>query len=240
MKTVHEVSKCSGVSIRALHHYDSIGLLKPTAVTESGYRLYGDEALGRLKAILMYRELGFALKDIAAILDSPDFELREALAQHIELLKLQRAHIDGLITEAEKLMKGESADFTAFDKSDMDKYADEVKARWGNTAAYRECEEKQSTLRAAEKKNAADVLMAELARLGAMKEQGAASPEVQAAVRALQTCITDNFYTCTRELLASLGEMYASDERFRESIDSVGGAGSAEFLRDAIRVYCKK
>ena len=71
MKTIAEVSRLTGLSVRTLHYYDSIGLLSPTAVTEAGYRLYGDEAFGRLRDILFFRELGFPLKEIGRILDSP-------------------------------------------------------------------------------------------------------------------------------------------------------------------------
>ena len=74
MKTVKEVSRITGVSVRTLHHYDAIGLLKPTAVTEAGYRLYGDAALKRMQSILFFRELQFPLKDIKRILDGPGFD----------------------------------------------------------------------------------------------------------------------------------------------------------------------
>ena len=87
MKTVKEVSRLSGVSVRTLHHYDAIGLLKPTRVTEAGYRLYDDTALARLQAILLFRELQFPLKEIKAILDSPNFDQQEALAQQIRILR---------------------------------------------------------------------------------------------------------------------------------------------------------
>ena len=93
MRTVNEVSKLTGVSVRTLHHYDAIGLLKPTEVTEAGYRLYDDTALSRLQNILLFRELQFPLKEIKAILDSSNFDPLEALAQQIELLELQYKHI---------------------------------------------------------------------------------------------------------------------------------------------------
>ena len=86
MKTVNEVSKITGVSVRTLHHYDAIGLLRPTAVTEAGYRLYDDKALGRLQTILLFRQLQFPLKEIKKILDSPHFDPHDALAQQIDLL----------------------------------------------------------------------------------------------------------------------------------------------------------
>ena len=79
MRTVKEVSQITGVSVRTLHHYDAIGLLKPTAVTEAGYRLYDDEALERLQQILLFREVGFPLKEIKRILDSSNFDRSQAL-----------------------------------------------------------------------------------------------------------------------------------------------------------------
>ena len=88
MRTVKEVSRLTGVSVRTLHYYDAIGLLKPAEVTEAGYRLYDDTALGRLQNILLFRELQFPLKEIKAILDSRDFDPSEALAQQIKLLCL--------------------------------------------------------------------------------------------------------------------------------------------------------
>ena len=90
MKTVREVSRITGVSVRTLHHYDAIGLLKPTAVTEAGYRLYDDAALKRMQSILFFRELQFPLKDIKRILDAPDFDPMTALAQQVHLLEMQR------------------------------------------------------------------------------------------------------------------------------------------------------
>ena len=97
MMTVHEVSELTGVSVRALHHYDQIGLLRPTRVSEAGYRLYGGEALERLQVILLFRELEFPLKEIKRILDSPDFERGRALEQQIALLEMKKEHLENLI-----------------------------------------------------------------------------------------------------------------------------------------------
>ena len=103
MRTVKEVSKITGVSVRTLHHYDAIGLLKPTEVTKAGYRMYDDTALSRLQSILLFRELQFPLKEIKMILDSPGFDLSEAIAQQIGLLELQYKHIGELITFAREI-----------------------------------------------------------------------------------------------------------------------------------------
>lgn len=135
MRTVNEVSKLAGVSVRTLHHYDAIGLLKPTKVTDAGYRLYDDTALERLQSILLFRELQFPLKEIKVILDSSAFDAGEALAQQIKLLELQYKHIGELISCAREIQtKGvKQMDFQVFDKNEMEQYKEEVKAKWGET-----------------------------------------------------------------------------------------------------------
>ena len=128
MKTVKEVSRITGVSVRTLHHYDAIGLLRPTQVTESGYRLYDDAALQRLQTILFFRELEFPLQEIKDILDTPNFDPREALADQIHLLELRKQHLENLIALARKIHKTGVIDlnFKPFDKHEMDAYAAEA------------------------------------------------------------------------------------------------------------------
>ena len=101
--TVQEVSRLAGVSVRTLHYYDQIGLLRPTTVTEAGYRLYDDTALERLQQILLFRELEFPLKDIKTILDQPDFDRNKALSQQIELLTLKKERLELLIRFAREI-----------------------------------------------------------------------------------------------------------------------------------------
>ena len=146
MKTVAEVSKLTGVSVRTLHHYDAIGLLKPTAVTEAGYRLYDTAALQRLQSILLFRELQFPLKEIGVILDNPDFDPAEALRQQIHLLELQKNRLETLIQFAREIeQKGYNyMNFQAFDKTEQNQYTEEVKARWGKTEAYAEYKQRGS------------------------------------------------------------------------------------------------
>ena len=238
MKTVHEVSELTGVSVRALHHYDAVGLLKPTAVTEAGYRLYDDAAIARLQSILLFRELEFPLKSIKAILDSPEFDAKAAMLEQIKLLELRREQIDRLILLArETIETGEiNMDFSAFDKSEFERYAAEAKQKWGGTAQYAEYDKKPQ----GEKLAAADALMAKFAEIGALRALSPDSVEAQSAVRELQSFITEHFYTCTDEVLAGLGLMYTADERFKSNIDSAGGSGTAEFLGKAIEIYCNK
>ena len=140
MKTVNEVSRLTGVSVRTLHHYDAIGLLKPAAVTEAGYRLYDDAALLRLQQILLFRELEFPLQEIKGILESPNFDRNRALEQQITLLTLKKEHMENLIDLARgiQLIGVNKMDFTAFDTSKIDAYAAEAKASYGQTAEYQE------------------------------------------------------------------------------------------------------
>lgn len=237
MKTVKEVSRITGVSVRTLHHYDAIGLLRPTQVTESGYRLYDDTALQRLQTILFFRELEFPLQEIKDILDTPNFDPREALADQIHLLELQKQHLENLIAHARKIHKTGVIDlnFKAFDKHEMDAYAAEAKAKWGKTEAYQEYEKKSSGKDA----QYGDALMAIFAEIGAVRHLDPASEEVQALVSKIQNHITAHFYNCTKPILAGLGQMYVSDQRFRENIDRAGGEGCAEFAAKAIEIYCK-
>ena len=100
MRTVHEVSRLTGVSIRTLQYYDRIGLLPPAEYTDAGYRLYDDAALETLQQILLFRELEFPLKDIGRIIHNPSFDRQKALDQQIELLELKKEHLDSLITLA--------------------------------------------------------------------------------------------------------------------------------------------
>ena len=138
MKTVKEVSALTGISIRTLHHYDAIGLLKASAVTAAGYRLYDESALQRLHNILLLRQLQFSLKQIKQILDAPGYDPLLALKQQIHLLELQRSHLDDLISHARQIQKTgvSTLDFSAFDTTEMDRYAAQAKAKCGNTSAY--------------------------------------------------------------------------------------------------------
>ncbi len=242
MRTVREVSKITGVSVRTLHHYDAIGLLKPTKVTEAGYRMYDDTALCRLQNILLFRELQFPLKEIKAILDSPDFDPSEAIAQQIGLLELQYKHIGELIAFAREIQnKGvKTMDFDIFSKDEIEKYKAEVKAKWGDTKAYQEYSQKDIARDEDSYNKIAKEFMAVFSELGELKHLAPDSREVQKKISDLQKFITDNYYVCTDEILNGLGQMYVEDERFRRNIDRAGGDGTAEFVSKAIAVHCSR
>ena len=120
-------------------------------------------------------------------------------------------------------------------------YKTEVCERWGDTSAYREHEQKTKNYTKEKWAEANDGLMAIFAEFAVCKQSGAEadSNEAQALVAKLQAHITENYYTCTNEILAGLGKMYACDERFKKNIDKYG-EGTAEFAADAIEIYCQK
>ena len=242
MKTVHEVSKLAGVSIRTLQYYDKIGLLHPAKYTESGYRLYDDTALEKLQQILLFRELEFSLKDIKAIMDNPNFDRRKALEQQIALLTLKKEHLKNLIDLARDIkdIGVNKMDFTAFDTSKIDEYAAQAKSLWGNTPEYREFEEKSKKRTAQEEQTISTQMMGIFSEFGTMLKLDPSAEKVQSQVKKLQDFITENFYNCSDEILYSLGSMYVSGGDFTENIDMTGGKGTAEFVFKAIKIYCNK
>ena len=241
MKTVQQVSKLTGISVRTLHHYDQIGLLKPTKVTESGYRLYDETALKRLQAILFFRELEFPLKQIGESLDRPGFDFSSALADQIRLLELRAEQLQKLISHARQIQETGviPMDFSAFDRSKQATYAAEAKKRWGSTDAYKEFEEKTAGQTQAQQNAAGDGLMAIFARMGTIRTADPAASEAQALVKELQDYITAHYYTCTKQILRGLGMMYIAGDEMTENIDKAGGEGTANFAHEAIEFYCR-
>ncbi len=240
MRTVKEVSELTGVSVRTLHYYDEIGLLKPTEVTDTGYRLYDDTALERLQHIMLFRELEFPLKEIKRIVNCSDFDRNKALEQQIQLLTLKKEHIENLITFARGIhgIGVRNMDFSVFDSRKMDEYAAQAKATWGKTEVYREFEQKTENLSDKEKNKLGDELMKLFAEFGQMLDKQPQDCRVQAQVKKLQEYITEHFYTCTKEMLGYLGRMYSGGGSMTENIDSVGGIGTANFVYEAIQIYC--
>ncbi len=240
-----EFARLTGVSIRTLHYYDEIGLLKPSAVDgQNGYREYDAQCLARMQEILFYRELDFPLKEIGAILSAPDYDKQAALQAQKRLLTLKKERLERLITALDDAMKGEELSMNVFDNSEYEaqrmQYAKEAKEKWGSTSAYKESEEKTKGYTKEMWSEANDGMNALMAQFAKCRADGNASEgnAAQALVKKWQDYITEHFYTCTKEILAGLGEMYIADERFRASIDR-HGEGTAVFMHDAIKAYCR-
>ena len=237
-----EFADFTGVSVRTLHYYDEIGLLKPAYVEgRTGYRYYDRACLERMQEILFYKELDFPLKNICELLSSPGYDKQEALEQQKRLLVLKKERLERLIDALDKAGKGEYV-MAAFDNKEYEetreKYEKEVKERWGETATYKEHQEKTKGYSADKWQEAnagLDAIMEEFARC---KDTGATvdSDEALALVQKLQNHITEQYYTCTNDILAGLGQMYVADERFRKNIDK-HGEGTAEYVSEAIKNY---
>ncbi len=239
MMTVHEVSALTGVSIRALHLYDRMGLLPAASKTEAGYRLYDDNSLERLQQILLFRELGFPLKEIREIVDSPVFDRNKALEQQEKLLELKKEHIENLIDLARgiRAIGVKYMTFDAFDTRKIDEYARQAKASWGTTPEWKEYQKKSAGRTVEDESKIAVKIMEVFGEIGKIRDTSPESPEAQRLVRKLQDSITENYYTCSNEILSSLGKMYAGGGSFTENIDKAGGPGTAEFTNRAIEAY---
>ena len=242
MMTVHEVSELTGVSIRALHIYDRMGLLPASQKTESGYRLYDDAALERLQQVLLFRELDFPLKDIRKIIDSPVFDRNKALEQQIELLKMKKEHIENLIDLARGIqLRGvKHMNFEAFDTKKLDEYARQAKESWGSTPEWKEYEQKSAGRTAEDNRNLAARMMAIFTEMGQIRDQDPAGEKAQQLVKKLQDFITENTYTCSDQILSDLGKAYAGGGSMNDNIDKAGGEGTGEFAHRAIEAYVQR
>lgn len=241
--TVHEAAKLAGVTVKTLHHYDRIGLLCPAVDEENGYRRYGARELERLQQILFFRELDFPLREIKAMLDHPGFDGKAALLAQRDMLTARKTHMEGLIALIDDILKGEiQMDFKAFDTKEIEdqknKYKTEVEQRWGHTDAYKESAQKTASYGKNEWDNVLGGMEDLMARFAELRTGDPASAEAQALAAQWQQYITDHFYTCTKEILAGLAQMYICDERFKANIDR-HGEGTAAFMAKVLGEYCK-
>lgn len=241
---IKEVAELTGVTVRTLHYYDEIGLLKPSEITEAGYRLYDENALAVLQQILFFKELDFELNEIRDIMTNTAFDKTEALKKQKELLNKKRERIDKLVTLIDNTIKGESSmSFKEFDMTEIEntkkKYAKEVKERWGNTDAYTESQKKTKNYSKEQWQEIDEESREILKAFAANMDKAPHSEEVQALVKEWQDFITARYYNCTKEILQGLGLMYVQDERFKKNIDR-NGDGTAEFISKAIEIYCAK
>ncbi|MGV8980904.1 MerR family transcriptional regulator [Clostridium sp.] len=246
---IKEVADMVGVSVRTLHHYDQIGILKPESVTSSGYRLYNDGDLERLQQVLFFKELDFTLEEIKEILDNPNFNRKQALKTHRELLVEKKKRLDKIIKSVDKTIDfieggidmNKKEMFEGFDMTEIEahkkKYAEETKQKYGDSDAYKESMKKTSKYTKEDwaRINGANGQI--YGRIIANMDKGIENQEVQKSVAELRQQITDNFYNCTMEIFRGLGELYVCDERFTANIDK-HKVGLAKFLSEAMIYYC--
>ena len=237
---IREFAEFTGVSVRTLHYYDEIGLLVPAHVDEqTGYRYYDKNSLLRMQEILFYRELDFPLKSIGEILSAPNYNKNKALKEQKHLLALKKERLERLISAIDGAMKGEIV-MSAFDNSTFEAYKAEAREKWGQTDAYKEYTQKTKDRSANKWQALSGEMNAIFGEFAACRQAGESSdsPAAIALAKKLQQHITDNYYTCTKEILMGLGQMYVMDERFTANIDT-HGEGTAAFASAAIAAYCK-
>ncbi len=246
---VREVADLAGVTVRTLHHYDQIGLLKPESVNEAGYRLYSDEDLARLQQILFFKELGFGLRQTKAIIDSPGYDRVQALKAHREILLKQRDRLNRLVATLEKTVESiergtemsKKEMFGAFDMSEIEKhqrkYAKEVEEKYGASAADQESKRRAAAYGPDDWARIMGRGNEIFGRVADLMDRSPSDPEVQQAVADWRQHLTESFYTCTPEILRGLGDLYVSDSRFTANIDKIK-PGLAQFFSEAIVIYC--
>ena len=245
---VKEVSDITGLSVRMLHHYDKINLLKPDHVTEAGYRQYSDDDLSRLQQIFFLRELDFSLVAIKKMLNHSEDFYSELMVQQKQLLELKVERIlriiDNIDSTQKRLNKGESmtskAMFDGFDNQEIqvqkEKYVKEVEEKWGHTQAYSQSKKRTAKYGPEDYKRIQEVTNATYANIVNKMDRDVSDKEIQALVGDLRQGITDNFYECSLEIFEGLGKMYVEDPRFKKNLDQYG-EGFAEYLSKAIAYY---
>ncbi len=242
--TVHSLAQLAGISVRTLHYYDEIGLLKPSVIKKNGYRYYEDAELIRLQQILFFRELEFPLEDIKRMLNRPQFSVVEALKDQKKLIRLKQARLEKLINSINKTIKTMSNNhkindeelYDVFKDAEVKQYQDEVKERWGNSDAYRQSMAKVGTMTKKEmEKLKADGKKHTQAIADAM-DKGIEHSDVQKLIKQSHEGV-NFFYDCSYEMFRNLGKMYVEDPRFTAYYEKFR-PGLAVFMRDAIAYYC--
>ncbi|QNG60276.1 MerR family transcriptional regulator [Bacillus sp. PAMC26568] len=234
---IKEVADLVGISVRTLHHYDEIGLLTPDEVTGSGYRLYSNENLETLQQILFFKELGFPLKKIKEIINSPSFDREEALTLHRKMLLEKRNRLDQMIATVDKTIqyaKGEidmsnKEKFEGFDFSE-NPYEQEARERWGDKAV-----DKANAKAASMTKEMQENFNNLYRKLADLRHESPSSEESQAAIGEWYVLLNE-FGHYSYDAFKGLGQMYVDDERFTKNIDKFG-EGLAVFMRDAMGIY---
>jgi DNA-binding transcriptional MerR regulator len=234
--TVGDLAKLTGITVRTLHHYDEIGLVQPSDRSPAGYRLYADDDVLRLQQVLVYKELGLPLDEIAAVLDDPAFSRIDALQRHREALLAKRVRLDRMLASIDASLaieKGTVMDVKSlFDGFD---HAEEAERRWGHTDAYKESARRTKRYGKAEWDAIRRDGDAVFARFAELMAEGAPATDarVREAVVAHRDHITRWFYPCSVEIQRGLAEMFVADVRFTQNIDKVA-PGLAQYVHDAI------
>jgi DNA-binding transcriptional MerR regulator len=246
---VGDVARLAHTTVRQLHHYDAIGLLRPSGRSQAGYRLYTDRDLERLQQILFFRELGFALEDIGRILNDPAFDRRKALLAQRALLVDKGERLRAVVALVDKTLSATDTEhamspeemFEVFGDFDAKAHAEEAEKRWGETPAW--AESARRTKRYGKEDWVAirdDMNAIHRAFAGAM-DAGTppGDPAVMDIAERARRHIDERFYPCSPAMHVALGQMYVSDPRFTANYERIR-PGLAQYVCDAIRANSER
>src|SRR3954451_10114883 len=225
--TVGQVAERSGVTVRTLHHYDEIGLLRPSRRSASGYRLYTDEDLVRLQHVVVYRRLGFSLEEVAGLLDDPEADVAGHLRRQRAAVMSRLDELGELVTAIDRALEAEVSGIQLtpaeqrelFGEGYKEEYQEEARERWGDTEAWRQSQQRTSQYTKADwqamKAETDDIH----GRFVAALQAGEPADGLVAvdAAEAHRQHITRWFYVCPAEMHACVSDMYVSDPRFTKT-----------------------
>ncbi|MFD4971069.1 MerR family transcriptional regulator [Streptomyces sp. NPDC058424] len=241
--SVGQVAGFAGVTVRTLHHYDDIGLLVPGGRSHAGHRRYGDADLDRLQQILFYRELGFPLEEVAALLDDPEADPGAHLRRRHELLTARIEKLKEMAAAVEKAMEARRMGidltpeerFEVFGDHDPEQYTDEVRQRWGDTEAYRQSQRRTASYTKEDWKRLTEEQDAIHRRMAALLDAGtpAGSEAAMDVAEEHRRFISGSYYDCGHEMHTCLAQMYVADPRFTATYEKIR-PGLAAYLREAI------
>jgi MerR family transcriptional regulator, thiopeptide resistance regulator len=247
--SVSQVSKLSKVSVRTLHHYDALGLLRPSGRSEAGYRLYGQRDLVRLQRILFYRELEFSLDEIKEILSNPSFDLRTALLSQRQLLEEKIVRLTAILGAVDKNIQqiergynmSKEEMFEVFEGFNPEEHEAEAEQRWGDTDIYKESKKRTAKYNKQDWQAIKEEVDAIYQKLAALLEEGVPANSIAAMKVAEEhrQHITRWFYSCSKVIHKGLGEMFVADPRFTATFEKIRGGlaqyASAAFVANAAR-----
>ncbi|MCK9351925.1 MAG: MerR family transcriptional regulator [Candidatus Paceibacterota bacterium] len=246
--TVHQLAELAGVSVRTLHYYDQVGLLKPAGVKKNGYRYYDEPELLKLQQILFFRELDFSLEDIREILSSPSFDMKEALRDQRKAIEIRKKRLTGLMQTIDKtlnklnkkiIMEDEEL-YGNFSKEEAEAYAKEARERWGNTDAYKQSRERVKKMgKEGMKKVLEESGKLTLEIVECMKAGEPATGERAQKLIARHYDGLRAFYEPNLEMYTGLAEMYVADERFKKNYEKVA-EGLAEYMREGMVCFAER
>lgn len=243
--SVQKLANLAEISVRTLHYYDQIDLLKPARTESNGYRYYEEPELLRLQQILFFRELDFPLEEIKRVLASPRFDMKAALGDQKRLIQLKQARLEGLIQTIDKTIKKLNKEenmqdeelYGNFSKEEMDKYAKEAKERWGHTEAFKQSQERVQKMGKAGLAKVIEEAGALTKEIAAAMAKGAdpKSEDVQKLIARHYDGLR-HFYEPNLNMYRGMAKMYVDDPRFKTNYENVA-VGLAEYMRDGMLHY---